>query len=205
MSGLLDLLKSDLGKAFISNASKNLGEKESTTTTALSTGLPLLLGAMQNNIKSEEGAVGLLGALTKKQDGGILNNLGNVLGNTDTLTDGAGILGHLFNGKEQNIAQAVSKKSGMNLNSAIKLLKMAAPFIMSYLGKQTKSQKVTGSKGITNMLGGLLGAESNKNQQLVTSLLDADGDGSIIDDVIGIASKGKSNKGLGGLLKGFMK
>jgi hypothetical protein len=190
MAGLLDLLNSDLGKTLVNSASQQLGESKGKTTSALTTTLPLILGAMKNNTATTDGANGLLNALSKKLDGSILDNLEGVLTNQNVLQDGAGILGHVFGGKEQNIAKAVSSKSGIDLNSAMNLLKMAAPVIMGYLGKQAKQQNVTDSNGIENLLGGLLGSGSN-DQSLVTKLLDADGDGSVIDDIIGMASGGK--------------
>ena len=108
MAGLLDLLNSDTGKALVSNASKQLGQNEVKTSAALGSALPLILGAMKNNAATPQGAAGLLGALSNKHDGGLLDNLGDMLGNADVLKDGAGILGHVFGGKQQNVAQAVS-------------------------------------------------------------------------------------------------
>ena len=51
----------------------------------------------------------------------------------------------------------------------------------------------------------MLGGASNDQQSLITKLLDADGDGSIIDDVAGMLLGGNSKKkrGLGGLLGGL--
>jgi hypothetical protein len=115
------------------------------------------------------------------------------------LKDGSGILGHLFGGKEQTIAKAVSTKSGMDMSSVMKLLQMAAPVVMGYLGKQTRQQNVNDSNGIESLLGGLLGKNAGKEQSLVTQLLDADGDGSIVDDLMGMAS-GNKKGGLGGML-----
>jgi len=203
MAGILDLLNSDLGKTLVNSASEQLGQNKAQTTTALSTALPLILGAMKNNASTTKGAEGLLGALSGKHDGSLLDNVSSLLGNSDVLADGAGILSHVFSGKEQNIANAVSKKSGLDLNSAMSLLKMATPFIMAYLGKQTREKKVNDSNGIENLLGGLLGSGAKKEQSLVTKLLDADGDGSVVDDLIGMAAGGKKKDGLGGLLGGL--
>ncbi|WP_457609708.1 DUF937 domain-containing protein [Lutibacter sp.] len=203
MAGLLDLLNSDIGKTLISGASQQLGQKEAKTTSALSTALPLILGAMKNNASTPQGSEGLLSALSGKHDGSILDNLGSALGSNDVLSDGAGILNHVFSGKEQNVAQAVSVKSGMDLGSAMNLLKMAAPVIMGVIGKQSKQQNINDSNGIEGLLGGLLGSGAQKEQSLVTQLLDADGDGSIIDDIIGMASGSKKKDSLGGLLGGL--
>jgi hypothetical protein len=43
------------------------------------------------------------------------------------------------------------------------------------------------------------GSQSNSNQSVITSLLDADGDGSVIDDIAGMAM-GNKKGGLCGML-----
>lgn len=203
MAGLLDLLNSDIGKTLISGASEQLGLDKAKTTSALSAALPLILGAMKNNASTQKGAEGLLGAISGKHDGSILDNLGDLLGNDDVMKDGAGILGHVFGGKEQNVAQAVSSKSGIDIGSAMNLLKMAAPIIMGMIGKQSRQNNVNDANGIGDLLGGLLGGNASQDQSLVTKILDADGDGSVIDDLIGMAAGGKKQGGIGGLLGGL--
>jgi len=209
MAGILDLLNSDLGKTLISGTSKQFGQDEGKTTSALSAALPLILGAMKNNASTPDGASGLLSALgNDKHSGGILDNLGSILGgggvDQDVLDDGAGILGHIFGGKEQNVANAVSKSSGIDLASAMNILKVAGPLVMGALGKETRQKGISDQNGIGDLLGGMLSGAPNNQQSLVTKLLDADGDGSIIDDVAGmILGGGKKKSGLGGLLGGL--
>jgi len=212
MVNILDLLNSDPGETLINGASKQLGQDKTKTASALSVALPLILGAMKNNAKTPEGAAGLLSALgNEKHGGGILDNLGSLLGggsiDDNLLKDGAGIIGHVFNGKEQNVANALSKSSGLDLESAMGILKVAAPFIMGYLGKETRQQGVSDQNGVGNILGGLLGGENSQQQNIVEKLLDADGDGSIIDDVAGmlLGGGGKKKSGLGGLIGGLFK
>ena len=205
MSGILDLLNSDLGKSLISGASKHLGQGKEQTGSGLSAALPLILGALKNNAGTSGGAAGLLGALSKdKHDGSILDNLGDMLGKEDTMKDGANILGHVFGGKEQSVAQAVSIKSGLDLGKSMDLLKMAAPVIMGLLGKQSRQDKVADSGGLDNLLGGLLGggSQAKEEQSLITKILDANGDGSIIDDVMRMVT-GNKKGGLGDILGGF--
>jgi len=210
MSGILDLLQGPMGKMLIDGAGKQLGMGEAKAGSAIQSALPLILGAMKNNTSSPEGAEGLLKALgNDNHGGGILDNLGSILGgggiDEDVLQDGAGILGHVFGGKEENVAQAVSKSSGVDLGQAMNILKVAAPFIMGYLGKEKRSQGISDQNGIGDLLGGLLGGGEKESQSMVNRLLDADGDGSIIDDVAGmlLSSGGKKKSGLGGLLGGL--
>ncbi|PCH77056.1 MAG: hypothetical protein COB98_04525 [Flavobacteriaceae bacterium] len=205
MAGILDLLNSDLGKSLISGASSYLGQGKEQTGSGLSAALPLILGALKNNTATSGGAEGLLGALSKdKHDGSILDNLGDMLGKEDTLKDGANILGHVFGGKEQSVAQAVSAKSGLDLGKSMDLLKMAAPVIMGLLGKQSRQNNVADGGGLDNLLGGLLGGgnQAKEGQSLITKILDANGDGSIIDDVMGMVT-GSNKGGLGSILGGL--
>ena len=211
MSGILDLLGGDLGKTLINSTSKQLGQNKQQTTAAFSAALPLILGAMKNNSSNKSAAAGLLGALDNdKHNGGILDNLGSILGgsriDSDVMKDGAGILGHVFGGKEQNVARAVSTKSGLNMSAAMDILKVAAPIVMGFLGKQKRQQNITDGAGIGSLLGGMMGGGGKADQSMISKILDADGDGSAIDDIIGMASKSGSGKkgGLGSLLGGFL-
>jgi len=211
MGNLLDLLNSDIGKTLINGASQQLGQDKAKTASAMSAALPLILGAMKNNAKTPEGASGLLNALNNdKHSGGILDNLGSILGgggiDDDVLSDGAGILGHVFGGKEKNVAGAVSKSSGLDMGSAMQILKVAAPFIMGALGKQKRQQNVSSTSGIGDLLGGMLGNDDPQEQSMITRLLDADGDGSVIDDVAGmILGSGSKGGGIGSILGGLFK
>ena len=210
MANILDLLNSDIGKTLINGTSQQLGQDKNKTKTALNAALPLLLGAMKNNAKTPEGASGLLNALgNEKHGGGILDNLGDILGGNsiddDVLQDGAGILGHVFRGKEQNVASAVSKSSGLDAGSAMNALKVAAPVLMGLLGKESRQRNVADQNGIENLLSGLLGGGGQQEESMVTRLLDADNDGSVIDDVAGMLLQGGGKKGgIGGLLSGLL-
>ncbi|MFK5973109.1 MAG: DUF937 domain-containing protein [Flavobacteriaceae bacterium] len=208
MSGLLDLLSSPMGKQLISGVAGQTGQQESATSSVLSMAMPLILGAMKKNVSSSpQGAQGLMNALSSKHDGSILDNLGGFFGggvDQSAMDDGAGILGHLFGDKQGNVENALSQKSGMDSGSIANILKIAAPLIMGFIGKQTKQSNISDASGMNSLLGGLLGGQPQQNQSLITTLLDADGDGSILDDVAGmVMGSGSKKGGLGGLLGGL--
>ena len=211
MSSILDLLNSDLGKQIIGGASAQTGQSTEKTSSVLSMALPFLLGAMKKNSTSPEGAAGLLGALNSKHDGSILDNLGGLFeGGVDDAVqnDGAGILKHVLGGSQPKIENALSQKSGMDAGSVGQILKVAAPILMGVLGKQTRQNNVSDSNGLGSLLGGLMGGgdAQQKDQSFLESLLDADGDGSIIDDVAGMVMGGQKKKGgLAGLLGGLFR
>lgn len=207
MSGLLDLLNSPMGKQLISGVAGQTGQPENKTADVLSMAMPLLLGAMKKNVSSPQGAEGLMSALSSKHDGSILDNLGGLFGggvDDSVMNDGAGILGHVFGGKQPQVENALSQKSGMDAGSIANILKIAAPIVMGFLGKQKAQSNVGDANGLNSLLGGMLGGQPQQNQSLITTLLDADGDGSILDDVAGmVMGGGKKKGGLGGLLGGL--
>jgi len=201
MSGLLDLLNSDTAKQLISSTSKETGASEEKTSSVLSMAIPLLLGAMNNNAKSEQGASNLMSALSNKHDGSILDNLGSLLGgesvDQDVKKDGEGILGHVLGGKQAMIQQTIAQKVGVDSSTVAQILKIAAPVVLGFLGKKKQENNVNEAGGLSGILSGLLGGQSGDEQSWVTSLLDNNGDGSVIDDVSGMIMGKKG--GLGGL------
>lgn len=209
MSGILDLLNSDLGKTIISGVSNQTNQPQSKTQDVLAMALPVLMAAMKRNAATPQGAEGLMSALNSKHDGSILDNLGGLFNSgsgNDVMTDGGKILGHVLGGKQQQVASALGAKAGMDASSVAQILKVAAPIVMGVLGSQAKKQHVDNAGGLESLLGGMLGGGSNRSEQsFLESILDADGDGSIIDDVAGMVMGGGSQKkgGLGGLLGGL--
>ncbi|PKQ45580.1 DUF937 domain-containing protein [Confluentibacter flavum] len=209
MTGILDLLNSDLGKTIVSGVSNETNQPQSKTQDVLTMALPVLMAAMKRNAATPQGAEGLMSALNSKHDGSILDNIGGLfsggVGN-DVMEDGSKILGHVLGSKQQNVQMAISQKSGIDVNSVAQILKVAAPILLGVLGNQAKKQHVNSPSGLESLLGGMLGGNSAKNEQsFLESILDADGDGSVIDDVTGMVLGGKNQKkgGLGGLLGGL--
>ncbi len=207
MSGLLDLLGGPMGKQLIDGVSEQTGQPADKTADVLSMAMPLLLGAMKKNASDPQGASGLMNALNSKHSGGILDNLGGLFQggvNDSVLNDGAGILGHVLGNKQPIVENALSQKSGVDAGTVAQILKIAAPIVMGYLGRQKAQSNVSDADGLTSLLGSMLGGQPRQNQSLITSLIDADGDGSVLDDVAGMVLGTKKKKGgLGGMLGGL--
>ncbi|WBX75381.1 DUF937 domain-containing protein [Tenacibaculum ovolyticum] len=208
MAGILDLLNSDLGKSIISGVAGSTGQDSNKTSSVLTMALPVLMKAMQRNSATPEGAEGLMGALNK-HDGGILDNLGDLFKggvNDNVLQDGGNILKHVLGNKQQGVEQVIGQKSGMDSGAVASILKTAAPILMGVLGKQSRQNNVGNSSDLGGLLGGLLGGNSaQKEQSFLEQILDADGDGSIVDDVAGMVLGGSGQqKSGGGLLGGLL-
>jgi len=213
MAGILDLLGSDLGKTIINGVAGSTGQDQGKTGGLLTMALPVLMKAMERNASTPQGAEGLMGAISGKHNGSILDNLGGLFGggvDDNVKQDGNKILGHILGNKRAGVEQVLGQKSGMDSGAVADIMKVAAPILMGVLGKQASQNNVSSAGDLSGLLGGLLGGASQsgpvtQEQTFLEKMLDSDGDGSVIDDVAGMvlgqASKGKG--GLGGLLGGL--
>jgi hypothetical protein len=208
MSGILELLNTPMGAELISGVARETGQPENKTADVLGMALPLLMGAMKKNVQSPQGAEGLIRALSSKHTGSILDDLSGLFGggvDPGIKEDGAGILGHILGSKQPVIENELSNRSGISPAAIADMLKIAAPIIMGMLGRQSAQNNISSGSDLNTMLGSLLGGQPKQNQDLITSLIDSDGDGSILDDVSDIVLGGGSGKqgGLGNLLGGL--
>ena len=188
LEALLGLLQGqDLGQL-----AEQVGGNEGQVKNGVMAALPAMLTALSKNTGTEKGAQELNNALETKHDGSILNNLSGYLSNPD-LKDGAGILNHLFGSQTSNVANAVSQSSGLDTNGSIKMLQMLAPVLMGMLGQQKKQNNLDaeGIGNLTSMLASNFGSEAGASGiiDVVTNLLDANKDGNVMDDIMGMVGK----------------
>ena len=136
-------------------------------------------------------------ALESKHDGSLLDNLGNVLGGgnlSDLLTDGGGILGHVFGNKVDVVESGIAKKAGISTDKMGAIIKMLAPVVMAYLGKEKATNNAKASD-LGSLLGGLIGGSTPKKRSkggllgVVSGLFDKDKDGSAVDDILDMLTK----------------
>ena len=177
-------------------------------------GLGGLLGSVLSGGKQQQqggGGLGdLLGGLmsaTKGNDGGGLGDLlGGLLGGTQTpghdkippqfrkTLNGGGILDHVLGSQKAEAAEQVSQSSGLSMGKVLPLMATLAPILMGMLGK-TKRQTGTDAGGLGGALMDMVTkGQSNPRQHapdlgLAGSLLDSDGDGQVMDDVLGMGVK----------------
>ena len=188
LEALLGLLQGqDLGQL-----AEQVGGNEGQVKNGVMAALPAMLTALSKNTGTEKGAQELNNALETKHDGSILNNLSGYLSNPD-LKDGAGILNHLFGSQTSNVANAVSQSSGLDTNGSMKMLQMLAPVLMGILGQQKKQNNLDakGLGNLTSMLASNFGSEVGASgiMEAVTNLLDANKDGNVMDDIMGMVGK----------------
>lgn len=186
MDALLPLLQG----GNLQQVSRQLGIGEDQAGTAIKAALPLLVGAMQRQASSPGGLDSLAGALDRDHDGSVLDDIGGFLGSGGSAAAGAGILGHVLGGRQSNVAASLGKSTGLDSGQILQLLAMLAPLVMGALGRAKRQAPAGGGGGLADILGGATRQMDQQAPDLMSSLgrmLDADGDGSAVDDLANIA------------------
>ena len=198
MVNLTQLLEGQLSDDLIAQLSKQLGGASKEQTALAANGImTTLVNQIARNASSPEGAASLANALDRDHDGSVLNDLMGMIGGNatrqapDKALNGEGIIRHVLGDRQNNVVDMISNMSGMDKGNAGNLMTMLAPVVMGMLGKQKREQGLD-IGGLTSLLTGELNQQrqsGNPTMQLVTRFLDADGDGSIADDVANMGMK----------------
>ncbi|MDM7995524.1 MAG: DUF937 domain-containing protein [Acidobacteriota bacterium] len=176
---LLNVILSQGKGQAVRQLASNFGLNESQALAALSNLLPVLGQGLARNASTQGGLDSLLGALAGGKHQRYLEDP-SILNQEDSINDGNGILGHILGNKEasRQLAQQAAERTGIGPEVLKKMLPMVATLAMGALSRQTAgAQSTPGAKaaeGLTGMLG---------------QFLDKDGDGSIADDILGMASR----------------
>jgi hypothetical protein len=186
---LLDMLQQRLGGDAVNQISKQLGTDPTTTQTAIAAALPMLVGALARNAQDPSKAGALANALGR-HDGSVLDDVAGYLGRGNT-GDGDGILGHVLGGRKETVQTGLGQAAGLDPAKAGTLLAMLAPLVMGALGKAQREQGLD-----TGGLAGMLGSEQQRATDaapgvmgMLSSFLDRDHDGSVMDDIAGMLGK----------------
>ncbi len=155
-------------------------------------GLPVILGQLANNSASSKGAEALDAAVAKDHTGGsLLDSLDGLFSEKQAPAEGGKILDHILGDKQSKANQTIAKKTGVDASTVAQILAFLAPLVMAYLGRK-KSTDNLDAGGLSDMLGKQQSASGSPLSQIATALLDKNGDGSVIDDLLGgLLGRGK--------------
>lgn len=179
---LLDMLTGQLSDSnTLNQLGQSAGADSNQVQQLVQVGLPLLMQAMGKNSSTTEGAQALTAALDQHKDADV-NDISAFLKKVDT-SDGAKIVQHVLGEDNDQVQRNLAKKTGMDTSQVSNILTMLAPLVMGYLGQQKKEQNLD-ANGVSGLLTNTLGQTSNSGMlNMATQLLDADKEGSFIDDV----------------------
>ena len=178
--GLIDMLINSGGGALLNQVQNHTGLDEDKTKDLLKTLGSAMLGQVKGRVESDRHDSTELEDLIKdSRYANMLDNPHEHL-NDDRMRDrGNDLLRHITGNKEtsREIASQVGNQIGIDPSIIKSLLPMLAPLIIGTLGK--------------SMMGGSSSAapSSEDSGGLLSSLLDFDNDGSVMDDIAGMAMK----------------
>ena len=155
--------------------------------------LPAILGGFKKKAQAQPtGLEGLGGLLGQLGGGGLLDA---VLGTKPAnVSQGNDVLAQIFGSKDvsRTVAQQASAKSGLDPALLKKMLPMLAMMVTGFMAKAQGGASAGG--GLGSLLGGLLGggqqpAASAGGLSGLASMLDLNGDGNPLDDILRMAGK----------------
>lgn len=175
---------------------------------------PAILGGFKRQAQSRPAGLEELGGLLGQLGGGGL--LDNVLGSEPTdVNRGNDVLGEIFGSKDvsRTVAQNAASQTGLPAGLLKKMLPILAMLLAGYMAKRSGDTELPGGMpgaqdggdlgglgglggqaggGLGGLLGGLLGGQAagagNAGSGL-GSMLDMNGDGNALDDILRMAGK----------------
>lgn len=183
MAGFIDEFLESYGPEVTKQMSSNFNVDQATVQKLIPQLAPLILAGLKKQKDTRGGDERVDHILNKYGDSSVLNNIKDLVSSKARAKDVDPNLGGLLgDAGGVQAAQALAKKMNIDPSTIMKMIPALAPLLLGALTKK----RDTGGKGISG----------------VGALLDADGDGSILDDVAGFLLKSGSStrSGSGGFL-----
>lgn len=183
----------------LQSMARELGISEAQARSGAEALAPAILGGFKRQAQAQPtGLEGLGGLLGQLGGGGLLDEV--LAPQPTNVGRGNDVLGQIFGSKDvsRTVAQSASARSGLDPALLKKMLPMLAMLVSGFLAKQgggsQAPQAAPSGGGLGDLLGGLLGgggagAAGAPGAGGLASILDLDGDGNPLDDILGMAGK----------------
>jgi hypothetical protein len=165
---------------------RDLGITEAQAAAGADALAPAVLGGFKKQAQAPAGLEGLGGLLGQLGGGGLLDN---VLAPEPTdVSRGNDVLGQIFGSKDvsRTVAQNAAARSGLDPALIKRMLPIVAMLVAGYMAKQRGG-------GMPGGLGGMLGGQARAGATGLNagfgSMLDLNGDGNPLDDILRMAGK----------------
>lgn len=208
---MFDMIKGAAGGMVMKQVAQQFGLNGAQAEGAIRALLPAVSGGLKRNSAQDGGLQGLMGALQGGRHDRYLDDPAE-LAKPETVQDGNAILGHLLGSKDMSrqVASHAAQKTGLDTGILKQMLPMVAAMAMGSLSKQAKEPSVadalmgalsgggaqSSGGGLAGMVGSLLGGGQKQQAQsgginlgMLGGLLDADGDGNPMDDILNMVMK----------------
>jgi hypothetical protein len=179
---------------------RELGMSQTQVASGAEALLPAILGGFKRQAQAHPAGLDGLGGLLQQMGGGSL--LDQVLAPQPTdVSQGNDVLGQIFGSPEvsRSVAQHAATQSGIDASMLKKMLPLLAMLVGGFIARQHGSAQgapgtATGGPGLADLLGGLLGGgaggeATGSPMAGLASMLDLNGDGNPLDDILRIAGR----------------
>jgi hypothetical protein len=186
----------------LQSIARELGVSDAQAASGAAALLPAILGGFKKQAQSQPaGLEGLGGLLGQLGGGGLLDD---VLAPQPTdVRRGNDVLGQIFGSQDVSraVAQNAASQSGLAPALLKKMLPLLAMLVAGYLAKQrdagTDAQPSSAAGGLGGLLGSLLGGQAAGSDSAtpgaaapgLAAMLDLDGDGNPLDDILRMIGK----------------
>jgi hypothetical protein len=177
----------------ISSMANELGLSDDQAARGAESLLPAVLGGFKKQAQAQPAGIeGLGGLLGQLGGGGLLDDL--LAPKPTDVSQGNAVLGQIFGSKDVSraVAQNASARSGLDPSLLKKMLPMLAMAVSGFLAKGGAGggQPAQSGGGLGGLLGGLVGGLGGGGDRQggglagLASMLDMDGDGNPLDDIL---------------------
>ena len=186
----------------IESMAKELGVSPGVAAQGAEALLPAILGGFKTQAQGAGGIEGLGGMLGQLGGGGLLDAV--LAPQATPVQAGNDVLGRIFGSKDvsRTVADHAAGQTGLDSGLLKRMLPILAMMVAGYMAKQSGQQGGglgdliggalggSGSNGgLGGMLGSVLGGGSAGGFGGLGKMLDMDGDGNPLDDIMGMAGK----------------
>ncbi|WP_295419730.1 DUF937 domain-containing protein [Sulfurovum sp.] len=181
MAGLIDMIINN--PQIAGSIAKQVGIDIGDADSVIGKLAPILMGSAKKNLQSDQDSGGLLEQIGNSQFSEMLDKPEETMQRDDLTNIGNDILGELTGSKENSrkVAKHVEQETGMSASIIKKMLPMLAPLIIGALTKKAAPSINEYQRQPQAQSGGL--------ESMITGMIDQDNDGSMIDDIMGMAMK----------------
>jgi OmpA-OmpF porin, OOP family len=156
MASLLELIQNAVTPEITRRIGGLVGESPDATDLTMRRAAPAVLAGVMNTASTINGAERIQSMITEGGWGsdlvtGLASRLAGGGGTSALLKSGEGLISGLFGGNKDKIAEVIANESGVQRGSASTIMSLAAPIVMSVIGRQISARGLSPA-GLSSML-----------------------------------------------------
>ncbi len=179
---LLDLIMDSSSNQVVGQLAKRAGVSETEISNILAQAVPAVSRGMKTKMSDENGLSSIMDILKDKQPERYVDKTEDLATDNSVVDDGNSILGQIFGNKDtsREVASRVATKAGSSSGVVKMLLPIIASLAMGALSKKGNAGNIQ-TQAQADQSSGMMG--------MVRNFIDADDDGSIVDDLFTMAAR----------------